>query len=121
MSNPLPDILPCYDCTSCLEKGLNPSAIDHCSNSNMLQFVYKNLKYPLEARKNHIEGTCKVQFTVNLDGSTSDFVVTQSLGYGIDEASIDVAKKLHFDRAAVFDGDFMASTYTLPVKFKMEH
>ncbi|MFN8339008.1 MAG: hypothetical protein U0T36_08300 [Saprospiraceae bacterium] len=44
--NPLPDIMPCYDCSSCPEKGLNPRSEGHCSNSNLLSYLYCHLEYP---------------------------------------------------------------------------
>ena len=118
--NPLPDIMPCYDCSSCPEKGLNPRSEGHCSNSNLLSYLYSHLEYPALARANRIEGTTMVQFMINPDGSTSDFVIKRSLSHGLDEASIEVAKKLKFDRAAVFDGEFVPFLYTLPIKFKLE-
>lgn len=120
LPNPMPDVMPCYDCTSCPEKGLNPRAKDHCSSVNLLSFIYSHLEYPALARANRIQGTIMVQFLINPDGSTSDFVIKHSLGHGLDEASIEVAKKLRFDRAAVFDGEFVSFLYTLPVKFKLE-
>jgi TonB family protein len=120
LKEPLPDILPCYDCSSCPEYGLNPRTKNHCASSKLLSFIYKNVKYPINARADRIEGTVVVDFMINIDGSTSDFEVKEKLGYELDEAAIDVCKKLKFERAATFEGTFIPMQYKIPIKFKLE-
>jgi TonB family protein len=120
LQNPIADLLPCYDCTSCPQYGLNIRNKNHCSAPQMLYFIYSNLEYPSLARNEKKGGNVIVHFIVNTDDSTSDFGVKKTLGYGMDEADIDVCKKLKFDRAATFEGEFIPMKYTIPIKFKLE-
>ncbi len=58
------------------------------------EFLSLYLKYPESAKAKNITGVVKVQFTINENGSTSDFKVMQSLGYGCDEEAIRALKHL---------------------------
>ncbi|HMR87549.1 MAG TPA: energy transducer TonB [Saprospiraceae bacterium] len=120
LKDPVADILPCYDCSSCPQYGLNPRNEKHCSLPKMLYFIYTNLEFPSLAKNEKKDGDVIVDFIVNTDGSTSEFEVKEKLGYGLDEAAINVCKKLKFDRAATFDGEFIPMKYTIPIKFKLE-
>jgi len=120
LKEPIADILPCYDCSSCPQYGLNPRNDKHCSVPKMLYFIYTNLEYPSLARNERKDGDVIVDFIVNTDGSTSDFEVKEKLGYELDEAAIEVCKKLKFERAATFEGTFIPMKFTIPIKFKLE-
>ncbi len=58
------------------------------------EFIRYYMQYPKEAMDNNIKGKVIIEFSVNLDGSTSDYKVTKSLGYGCDEEAIRVLKLL---------------------------
>ncbi|MEN2399829.1 M56 family metallopeptidase [Flavobacterium sp. MC2016-06] len=47
------------------------------------KFVGKNFKTPAEASKNKIEGKINMKFTIEKDGSVSEVVVINDLGYGL--------------------------------------
>ena len=72
----------------------------------------KNHHYPKEARDNKIEGKVIVQFIINEDGTPSDFVVIQGIGYGCDEAAIEAFKKMPKWKPAKVNGQ--------PVKFRTQ-
>ena len=40
--------------------------------SGLMQFLSKNIQYPINAQKNHTQGRVTVQFVVNKDGSISE-------------------------------------------------
>lgn len=61
------------------------------------------IKYPDEARKNGVEGTLKVSFTIAEDGSTQNIVVEQSLPNGVDEAVKTGLQNLRFKPAKFND------------------
>jgi TonB family protein len=48
--------------------------------------------YTEAARMNRIEGTLKLQAVIRKDGSIDSFKVLKSLGYGLDESTIDTIK-----------------------------
>lgn len=57
------------------------------------KYLKKNLKYPTAARRNKIKGKVRVQFTIELDGTLSNFIIIQSLGYGCDKEAIRLLKE----------------------------
>jgi periplasmic protein TonB len=60
----------------------------------LMSYLSKNIKYPSKARKNQIEGTVVVSFTVNKDGSISDVKVRKGVGGGCSEESVRVVKAM---------------------------
>ena len=56
-----------------------------CANKNLLEFIYKNITYPQEARQDSIEGTVVVQFIVEKNGSLTGTRIVKEVGGGCDE------------------------------------
>lgn len=50
-----------------------------CANKEMLTFIYRNLKYPPEAKKQDIEGTVVVSFIIEKNGSISKATVRKNI------------------------------------------
>ncbi len=57
------------------------------------QYVSKEMKYPLDARKKGIEGKVYVQFVVEKDGSISQVETVKGIGGGCDEEAERVIRK----------------------------
>ena len=51
----------------------------------MLKYLTENLRYPAEARSNHISGYCIVGFVVTYEGKIDKAKILRSLGGGCDE------------------------------------
>lgn len=79
-------------------------------------FVAENLKYSNEAIENKVKGDILISFDVNLDGSLSGFNIISGVGYGVDEALIDLLKTVHFE-TAIMNGTKvkMNTMYTFPI------
>ncbi|WP_421773567.1 energy transducer TonB [Gracilimonas sp.] len=54
------------------------------------------IEYPNEAIENNIEGMVSILFTINEDGSTSNFEAVQEIGYGCEEAVIKAIQNSTF-------------------------
>ncbi len=115
-SDPIPDKNPCYACITC-NTFTEYKDIKTCSDIKLLTFIQKNLSYPPLARQNGIKGTVLVEFTVNIDGNTSDFIVLNSLGFGCDESALELCKKIKFEQPGIFENSYINSKYKLPLKF----
>lgn len=59
-----------------------------CSDQKMLEFIYKNLQYPAEAKKKKIEGVVVVQFIVEPNGYVSNPEILKDIGEGCGEEAI---------------------------------
>lgn len=79
----------------------------------MYQAIYKELTYPQLARRNRVQGECIVSFTINPDGSTSNFKVLRNAGAGTGDEALRVARLLQFE-APGFGVDA-----SLPIVFKL--
>ena len=60
--------------------------------SPICRYIEKELVYPEEVQDFYPEGVVVVQFTVEADASVSDFVVTNSVSYELDNSVIDCLK-----------------------------
>ena len=55
---------------------------------NMGQYIVNNMQFPAEAKEREIQGTVRLSFVVETDGSVSNIVVINSVGGGCDNAAV---------------------------------
>ncbi|MBX0289956.1 energy transducer TonB [Hymenobacter sp. HSC-4F20] len=79
----------------------------------MYAFIEKELKYPIMARRNRIQGQCIVSFTLNTDGTMSGIKLVKNIGGGCGEEALRVVRLLKFKKP-----DYAILT-SLPVTFKL--
>lgn len=58
--------------------------------SGLMQFLSKNIQYPINAQKNHTQGRVTVQFVVNKDGSISEPKIIRGVDPDLDGEAIRV-------------------------------
>jgi TonB family protein len=81
------------------------------------EFISAYLKYPETAVANETKGKVVVEFTITEDGSLSDFIILQGIGYGCDEEAIRVLKMLPDWVPAYQRGGAVRSKFRLPITF----
>ena len=81
-------------------------------------YLKEQIRYPEEARRNDVEGTVKVQFTVEPDGALTNFQVRKSMGYGCDEEAIRLIQEGPAWQPALRDGQSLSQEVTVKVRFK---
>jgi protein TonB len=90
----------------------------------MLEYIYKNLKYPAIARENGVEGQVVLQFVVDKDGSIADAKVVRDIGAGCGTEAEKVVNGMNNMGQKWIPGKQRGRPvrvlYTLPVKFKLE-
>lgn len=55
---------------------------------NMGQYIVNNMQFPAEAKEREIQGTVRLSFVVETDGSVSNIVVVNSVGGGCDNEAV---------------------------------
>ena len=55
---------------------------------NMAKYIYTHLRFPAEAKEREIQGTVRLSFVVEKDGSVSNIVIVNSVGGGCDNEAI---------------------------------
>lgn len=70
-------------------KQLDEMARPYFANGgNIANYIYSNLKYPAEAKEREIQGTVRLSFTIEKDGSIANIFVVNSVGGGCDNEAI---------------------------------
>ncbi len=92
-----------------------------CSEKAMLEYIYKTLRYPREARDYGVQGQMVVQFTVDVDGSIKDINVLIGLCQSLKDEVIRVVKSFPAWSPGYTNGKPVEVKYTLPVKFTLDY
>ena len=79
----------------------------------MYNFIGKELKYPLMAKRNRIQGQCIVSFTLNPDATMSGVKLVKQMGGGTGEEALRVVRLLKFKKP-----EYPILT-SLPIVFKL--
>ena len=56
--------------------------------SNIANYIYSNLRFPAEAKEREIQGTVRLSFVIEKDGSISNIIVVNSVGGGCDNEAV---------------------------------
>ena len=56
--------------------------------SNIANYIYSNLRFPTEAKEREIQGTVRLSFVIEKDGSISNIIVVNSVGGGCDNEAV---------------------------------
>lgn len=91
-----------------------------CADQLMLQFLYKNLEYPAEAKSKGVDGMVVVQFMIDKNGDIKDAKVVRDLGSGCGEAALAVVNQMPKWTPGKQRGKAVDVQYTLPVRFALE-
>ena len=75
--------------------------------SALRDFISKNLRYPIFAKENGIQGRVQVSFIVEKDGSLTDFVITESKDPSLDKEAIRVLQSMPKWNPGKNDGQFV--------------
>lgn len=89
----------------------------------LIEFINKNIKYPPKAVRKRIEGTVYVRFIINTMGEAVNFEIvnTKKLGYGLEEAAIEVLKKMPKWSPGLINNKPVDVTMAIPITFKVKN
>ena len=108
----------------CEDEAGDNAAKELCAQKKMLEFLYKNIKYPSIAKENGIEGTAVIQFVVDKDGSISDPKIVRDVSGGCGKEALRVVNMMNNMSSKWTPGKQRGRSvrvqYNLPVKFKLE-
>ncbi len=87
----------------------------------LMRFLGENVKYPVIAQENGIQGRAICQFVVNRDGSIVDIVVVRSAGdASLDKEAIRLIKTMPKWNPGKQRGKEVRVKFTLPVNFRLQ-
>ena len=88
--------------------------------SELLGYISKNLKYPVIAQENGIQGKVIVRFVVTKNGSVDKVEVVRQLDPACDKEAMRVIRSLPKFIPGKQNGVNVSVWYTLPITFKLE-
>lgn len=83
------------------------------------RYIAANLRYPVQARREGVEGKVFVEFIVNTDGSLSDPRVVRGIGGGCDEEAVRMIKEAAAWNPGKQRGVVVKQKMVLPIVFKL--
>lgn len=83
-------------------------------------YLRDNIKYPVVAAENGIEGRVIVQFVVGKDGSISNVTVARSADASLDKEAVRVVKSMPKWTPGKQNGTTVNVKYTCPVTFRLQ-
>jgi periplasmic protein TonB len=89
-------------------------------NVMLLDLIFRNAKYPSEARENMVTGTIYITFTIDMNGITSSHRITKGIGSGCDEEALRVVKLIPDNWIpGQLNGKPVTTEYICPVIFEL--
>lgn len=85
----------------------------------LFKYLTYNVKYPIDAAKNKIEGRVLVTFVVEHDGSISNVDVANSVYPSLDKESIRVVSGMPKWIQGKANGKTVRVKYTIPITFRL--
>ncbi len=95
-----------------------------CSNKKMLEFIYKNVKYPPEAREQGVKGTIVIRYIIKKDGLIAEPMIVKEIGAGCGEEGLRVVNLMNSMPEKWIpgqqEGENVDVYFNLPIKFRLE-
>ena len=86
----------------------------------LMSYLASNIKYPVVAQENGVQGRVIVSFVVERDGSISDVRVARSVDPSLDREAQRVVKSMPRWKPGKQNGSAVRVTYTVPVVFRLQ-
>lgn len=86
----------------------------------LMKWLSDNIKYPVIAAENGVQGRVIVQFVVEKDGSVTDVNVAKSVDPSLDKEATRVVKAMPKWIPGKQNGSAVRVKYTVPVTFKLQ-
>ena len=92
-----------------------------CGQDSLFRYLSANVKYPVIAQENSIQGKVICQFVVNKDGSITDVEIIRSAGDpSLDEEAVRVVRSMPKWKPGKQRGKPVRVKYTIPIKFSLK-
>lgn len=95
-----------------------PAKAYFADGSNIGTYIAHNLKFPPEAKEREIQGTVRLSFVVETDGSASNIVIVNSVGGGCDNEAVRLIQETHWIPAEK-DGKYVRSRNMQDITFSI--
>lgn len=109
----------------CEELNSDEAEAQKCAQRKLLEFIYQNIKYPEEAKKNGDEGVVVVQFVVNKEGVLENAKLVRNPSESLGREVLRIVFLMNQMEERWIPGKQRGRTvnvqFNLPVKFKLDN
>lgn len=84
-----------------------------------MKWLTKTLRYPAVAERQRVQGTCRVSFIVNKDGTISDAKVEKHLSNQCDAEALRVVRQMPKWKPGRMKGEVVRTKIVIPIVFKL--
>lgn len=97
-------------------------ATDDETNKRFLRELYSGIRYPVEAREKGIGGEVVIAVVLDQQGQLEKAYPVKSVGYGCDEESLRMIKRIYGkgQMPHLVDGMPVRVRFEVPVRFRLE-
>ena len=88
--------------------------------AKLLKYFSDNMRYPVDAAENGIQGRVICQFTIRKDGSITDVVVVRGVHASLDEEAIRLIYSMPLWKPGKQRGKPVACKFSVPVSFRLQ-
>ncbi|MDY3847252.1 MAG: TonB family protein [Prevotella sp.] len=89
-------------------------------NAALFEWLSKNIKYPVVAEENGVQGRVIVTFVVERNGSITDVQVAKSVDPSLDKEAVRVVKAMPHWIPGKQNGSAVRVKFTVPVTFRLQ-
>ncbi len=89
-------------------------------NAALMEYLGKNVKYPVVAQENGVQGRVVVSFVVERDGSITDVTVVRSVDPSLDKEAARVVASMPKWIPGKQNGSAVRVKYNVPVSFRLQ-
>lgn len=88
--------------------------------SALMKYLSENIKYPVVAQENGVQGRVVVSFVVERDGSITDVKVARSVDPSLDREAMRVVRSMPHWIPGKQNGSAVRVKYNVPVSFRLQ-
>ena len=88
--------------------------------SGVMKYLSENIKYPVVAQKNGVQGRVVVSFVVERDGSITDVKVARSVDPSLDREAMRVVRCMPHGIPGKQNGSTVRVKYSMPISFRLK-
>ncbi len=86
----------------------------------LMKYLSENIRYPVIAQENGVQGRVIVQFTVRKDGTIDDVKVVKSADPSLDKEAVRLIKSVPAWEPGMQRGKAVHCKFTVPIVFKLQ-
>jgi TonB family protein len=108
----------------CEHLNTNDQEKRECSTQKLYEYIDSNLRYPEDAMRLGVEGTCVVTFTVETNGKLTDIVIYREVHPSIDKEALRLVASMNEMEESWVPGTQRGKptgvSFVLPISFELD-